>query len=181
MPPTHVQGPWADCDVPNKVPDQLNKLFGYPLDKVQYASEGGDKSFNGKGSVIMSKVRVFPKRSTAMLIVPIEPSVSSQLIFLAPCNFPCSVQVVEMQRNPRLTVDEIEAAAKRAFHVSHIVWVDQGVGDDDQSFRGTLPGARGSKLYTAIGDGCGALICRSEVVVGLNRLCPSNHRNWWPC
>lgn len=115
VPPTKVSGPWSGCDVPNLVPDQLASLFGYQLEHTSYASEGGDKSFNGKGTVLMSVA-------------------------------------VETQRNPTLSLAEIEAAAKKAFNVQHIVWVDHGVGDDDQSWN-TVPGPGGKKLYTAIGTG----------------------------
>ena len=59
---------------------------------------------------------------------------------------------VETQRNPTLSLAEIEAVAKKAFHVQHIVWVERGVGDDDQSWN-TVPGPGGKKLYTAIGTG----------------------------
>ena len=69
--------------MPNLVPDQLASLFGYPLERSSYASEGGDKSFNGKGTVLMSKA-------------------------------------VETQRNPTLTLDQIEATAKEAFHVRRL-------------------------------------------------------------
>lgn len=116
VPPTQVEGPWANCDVPNKVPDQISADFGYTIDDVAYATEGGDKSFNGKGSVIMS-------------------------------------QAVELQRNPGKSLHEIAQMAKDAFRISHVVWVNQGVGDDEQSFRGALVGAHGEKLYTTIGTG----------------------------
>eukprot|EP00040_Diaphanoeca_grandis_P013509 m.68289 g.68289 ORF g.68289 m.68289 type:complete len:441 (+) comp23941_c0_seq4:70-1392(+) len=113
---SEVDGPWAKCDVPNLVPDQLQTLFKFDMETPKYTSEGGDKSFNGHGSVLMSKI-------------------------------------VEMQRNPHLTLSELEDLAKKSLHVSHIVWVEQGVGDDEQSFRGPMPGINGTKLYTAIGTG----------------------------
>ena len=46
----HVRGPWAQCDVPNTVPDQLSDpLGGIPVESAtDFVTEGGDKSFNGK-------------------------------------------------------------------------------------------------------------------------------------
>jgi len=113
---SEVNGPWASCDVPNLVPNQLKSLFDIEMETPQYTSEGGDKSFNGLGSVVMSKV-------------------------------------VEMQRNPKLTLQQLEQLAKESLHVQHIIWVGEGVGDDAQSFRGPVPGKNGENLYTAIGTG----------------------------
>eukprot|EP00949_MAST-11_sp_MAST-11-sp1_P000524 g524.t1 len=112
--PGHVNGSWAHCDVPNHVPDQLSKLFEIPFDEVNFVTEGGDKSFNSRGSVIMN-------------------------------------QAVETQRNPGLTLEQIEDAAKAALKVTHVVWTKRGVVDDEQSFRGSI--VNGSKVYTAIGTG----------------------------
>ncbi|KAK3256605.1 hypothetical protein CYMTET_28797 [Cymbomonas tetramitiformis] len=112
----HVRGPWASCDVPNRVPQQLSPLLGIPYTSSQYATEGGDKSFNGRGSVVMNKA-------------------------------------VELQRNPNMSLSSIEALAKEELHVRHVVWTEQGVSDDDQSFRGPLDGAGGVRVYTPIGTG----------------------------
>lgn len=52
----HVQGPWSTCDVPNLVPDQLAAPLGVSLQSAaDFVTEGGDKSFNGLGTVLMSK------------------------------------------------------------------------------------------------------------------------------
>ena len=52
----HVRGPWATCDVPNLVPDQLGALLDIPVESApDFVTEGGDKSFNGRGTVIMSR------------------------------------------------------------------------------------------------------------------------------
>ena len=52
----HVRGPWAKCDVPNRVPDQLSSLLQIPLETAaDFVTEGGDKSFNGRGTVLMSR------------------------------------------------------------------------------------------------------------------------------
>ena len=52
----HVRGPWASCDVPNTVPHQLGAAFGIGVESAdEFVSEGGDKSFNGLGTVLMSR------------------------------------------------------------------------------------------------------------------------------
>ena len=115
----HVDGPWASCDVPNTVPDQLAPLLGVPVeDASPFKTEGGDKSFNGRGTVLMSLA-------------------------------------VERQRHPGLSVASIEKLARTHLKAAHVVWIDQGVQDDEQSFRGPLRGgANGEQpLYTAIGTG----------------------------
>ena len=115
----HVDGPWASCDVPNTVPDQLAPLLGVPVeDASPFKTEGGDKSFNGRGTVLMSLA-------------------------------------VERQRHPGLSVAHIEKLARTHLKAAHVVWIDQGVQDDEQSFRGPLRGgANGEQpLYTAIGTG----------------------------
>jgi len=113
----HVKGPWATCDVPNRVPDQLGAAWGVPVvDASDFVTEGGDKSFNGHGTVLMSRV-------------------------------------VERQRNPGKSDAEIERLARRYLHVRHVVWIDAGVSDDEQSFRGALRGEGGRPVYTSIGTG----------------------------
>ena len=97
----HIKGPWATCDVPNLVPPQLSPLLNVSVLDTDYVTEGGDKSFNGRGTVLMSRV-------------------------------------VELQRNPGKTLDEIERMAKDAFHVSKVVWIGDGVIDDKQSFLGPV-------------------------------------------
>ncbi len=69
-------------------------------------SEGGDREFNGQGTLIM-------------------------------------VEAVELQRNPEMSRDEIEAEFKRIFGLRHVIWLKKGVYDDDQAFDGTLPGPAG--------------------------------------
>ena len=60
---------------------------------------------------------------------------------------------VERQRNPGLSVAELEAAHRAHLHVSHVVWVDKGLADDDQSFRGPVTGRGGRRLYTPLTTG----------------------------
>jgi len=113
----HIHGPWASCDVPNRVPNQLSKALGIAIEEAEdFVTEGGDKSFNGYGTVLMSRA-------------------------------------VERQRHPTLSDMQIEDLAKRYLHVRHVVWIDEGVVDDEQSFRGVFEGEGGRRVYTAIGTG----------------------------
>ena len=58
-------------------------------------------------------------------------------------------EAVEMHRNPHLTRLEIENEFKRVFNLKKIIWLPEGVADDELSFRGTLPG----KVFTVITTG----------------------------
>jgi agmatine deiminase len=49
-------------------------------------------------------------------------------------------EAVELQRNPGLTKEEIEAELKRVFNVKKVIWLKQGIADDDLSYKGKLPG-----------------------------------------
>jgi agmatine deiminase len=65
-----------------------------------------------------------------------------------------AVESVELQRNPTMTRDEIEAELKDVFNLSTIIWLKKGVYEDDLTFRGTLPGPDGLKnAYTVITTG----------------------------
>jgi len=49
-------------------------------------------------------------------------------------------EAVEMQRNPSMTKEEIETELKRVFNATIIIWLKQGLADDDLSYKGMLPG-----------------------------------------
>ena len=49
-------------------------------------------------------------------------------------------EAVEMQRNPGMTKQEIERELKRVFNVSNVIWLKQGLADDDLTYKGMLPG-----------------------------------------
>nr|QFZ91610.1 agmatine deiminase family protein [Synechococcus elongatus PCC 11802] len=48
-------------------------------------------------------------------------------------------EAVELQRNPGLTKQEIEAELKRVFNLKKVIWLKEGVIDDELSYRGKLP------------------------------------------
>ena len=130
----HVDGPWASCDVPNTVPDQLAPLLGVPVeDAAPFKTEGGDKSFNGRGTVLMSLA-------------------------------------VERQRHPGLSVAGIEKLARTHLKAAHVVWIDQGVQDDEQSFRG--PARRRQRRAAAVhGDRVAVMWTRRRASSGRGRWC----------
>lgn len=47
-----ITGPWASTDIPNYLPRDLGAALGVPVHRSPLISEGGDKSFNGRGSLI---------------------------------------------------------------------------------------------------------------------------------
>ncbi len=63
------------------------------------------------------------------------------------------VEAVEKQRNPGLTLEEMEPEYKRLLGVSKIIWLKQGVRDDDQSFYPPIEGPGGKKYYTMLTTG----------------------------
>lgn len=83
-----------------------------PILRSNLISEGGDREFNGKGTLMVT-------------------------------------EAVEMQRNPGLTKAEIEAELKRIFNIKKVIWLKQGLADDDLSFKGKLPG----NIFTVLTTG----------------------------
>lgn len=60
-----------------------------------------------------------------------------------------AVEAVERQRNPDLSLSEIERELRRVFGVKVVVWIPQGAMEDDLTFNGPLPGG----AYTCITTG----------------------------
>lgn len=63
------------------------------------------------------------------------------------------VEAVEKQRNPSLTLAEMEPEYKRVLGASKIIWLTQGVKDDDLSFYPPIDGPDGKKYYTMLTTG----------------------------
>ncbi len=65
-----------------------------------------------------------------------------------------AVELVEKQRNPKMTKTQMEAEYKRLLGVTHVIWLPYGRFDDDLTFRGKLPNEKGEKeIYTVITTG----------------------------
>jgi agmatine deiminase len=65
-----------------------------------------------------------------------------------------AVESVELQRNSGMTRDEIEAELKHIFNLEKVLWLRQGIYEDDLTFKGTLPGPSGLKnAYTTLTTG----------------------------
>ena len=91
-------------------------MYGLPTIKANIVSEGGDREFNGKGTMMLT-------------------------------------EAVELQRNPGMTRDEIEAEFKRVFGVTNVIWLKNGVVEDEYTFDGPIPGPDGEDAYTVITTG----------------------------
>jgi agmatine deiminase len=64
------------------------------------------------------------------------------------------VEAVEKQRNPGMTIRQMETEFKRVLGVKKVIWLKKGRYDDDQTFSGLLPDKDGKKeLYTVIATG----------------------------
>lgn len=60
-----------------------------------------------------------------------------------------AVEAVERQRNPDWTLDRMVAEFERVLGVEKVVWLAEGMAEDDHTFRGPLPGG----VYTVITTG----------------------------
>jgi len=58
-------------------------------------------------------------------------------------------EAVELQRNPLFTKMEIENEFKRVYNVKKVIWLPEGVADDELTFKGRLPG----DVFTVITTG----------------------------
>lgn len=86
--------------------------LGLPVIETDLISEGGNREFNGEGTLMMT-------------------------------------EAVTRQRNPGWTLEEIEAELKRVLGQEKIIWLEEGMAEDDLTFRGPLPG----DVFTVITTG----------------------------
>lgn len=63
------------------------------------------------------------------------------------------VEAVEFNRNPGKTKEELNTEFKRVLGVSNIIWLKQGVYEDDQTFDGPINIEGGKKAYTVVTTG----------------------------
>lgn len=57
---------------------------------------------------------------------------------------------VERNRNPHMSRQDMEAEYKRLLGVKKIIWLNQGLVEDDHTFLGPITTADGSKAYTVV-------------------------------
>ena len=60
------------------------------------------------------------------------------------------VEKVEMGRNPSMTKEEMEAEFQRMLGVSNVIWLKEGLKEDDHTFLGPIETHDGKKAYTVI-------------------------------
>jgi len=60
------------------------------------------------------------------------------------------VEAVEAGRNPNMTKEEMNAEFQRVLGVTNVIWLKEGLHEDDHTFRGTLELEAGEKAYTVI-------------------------------
>ncbi len=63
------------------------------------------------------------------------------------------VEAVEKQRNPTMSLAQMEAEFKRVMGVKKIIWLKRGVNEDDFSFDSPIAAPNGEKAYTVITTG----------------------------
>lgn len=64
-----------------------------------------------------------------------------------------TTESVMMNRNPKLTKTQIEEELKKTLGANNIIWLEQGVVEDDHSFKGRIKLADGRMVYTALTTG----------------------------
>ncbi|WP_246589256.1 agmatine deiminase family protein [Methanofollis formosanus] len=103
-------GYFAQSDVQSRMMERIDRDvaadMGLESVMTRLVSEGGDREFNGKGTLIVT-------------------------------------ESCEFQRNPNLAREEIEDEFKRLFGVRNIIWLKQGLVDDDRYDTTTIPGPNG--------------------------------------
>ncbi len=62
-------------------------------------------------------------------------------------------EVVALDRNPTMTLAQIETEYKRLLGIKKVIWLKKGVQEDDQTFRGVLKNEKGMPVYTVIPTG----------------------------
>jgi agmatine deiminase len=60
------------------------------------------------------------------------------------------VKAVEKQRNPNLSLDTMEIELKRLLGAKKVIWLEEGVAEDESSFSGPLRGKNGELIYTVL-------------------------------
>ena len=63
------------------------------------------------------------------------------------------VEAVEKQRNPNMSLQQMEDGYKKLLGVTKIIWLKQGVRDDDLSFLQPIDGPGNKKYYTMLTTG----------------------------
>lgn len=61
-----------------------------------------------------------------------------------------TTESVEEDRNPNMSKEEMEAEYKRLLGVEKIIWLKQGLVEDDHTFLGPITTADGTKAYTVL-------------------------------
>lgn len=61
-----------------------------------------------------------------------------------------TTEAVEMDRNPDMTKVDMEKEYKRLLGVKKIIWLKQGLVEDDHTFRGPITTVDGDKAYTVV-------------------------------
>lgn len=97
-----------------KVGRLVAKNLQLPVLRSSIISEGGNREFNGKGTMMLTKA-------------------------------------VELQRNPDFTIEQLEAEYKRIFNVTKIIWLPEGVAEDQLACQGKLPGGELFSTWTTGG------------------------------
>ena len=109
--------------------------YGLPTDADIIKDEGLDERLAADLNLKM--------RSTPLITEGGDHEVNGKGIMLA-------CEAVEKTRNPTMTLADIEAEFKRILGIQKIIWLKQGLHEDDYTFTGRLKNAKGDSLYTLL-------------------------------
>ncbi|KAL0484713.1 aguA [Acrasis kona] len=102
----------SDSEIDGAICTSSSELLGLECTPINLASEGGDREYNGLGTLIVC-------------------------------------EAVELQRNKSKSKQQIEDCLKEAFNVKKVIWMKEGVLEDQQSFVGKIT----DDVYTCCATG----------------------------
>jgi agmatine deiminase len=91
----------------------------------------------------IAKMFKIPIISSNMIHEGGDHEINSQGVLMA-------VKAVEKQRNPNLSVDNMEKEFKRLLGAKKVIWLEEGVLEDESTFSGPLRGKNGEFIYTVL-------------------------------
>lgn len=157
-----VPADWLEYGKVNLYTLPYNEFWARDMGPVFVRSAKGlamaDFSFNGWGTSteqdpLQKENEQLDEKTAALLQLPVVSSkviseggdreVNGKGVLIAS-------EVVEQGRNPDLSLAEIAAEFKRLLGASKVIWLKQGLYEDDHTHRGPIQGPKGQQLYTVL-------------------------------
>ncbi|MEM6633749.1 MAG: agmatine deiminase family protein [Bacteroidota bacterium] len=91
----------------------------------------------------VAKIKQLPLITTELISEGGDREVNGEGVLLV-------VETVEQGRNPDMSLEEMEEEFKRVLGVEKVIWLKEGLYEDDHTFRGTLPLENGERAFTVV-------------------------------